>query len=702
MRVKQKITKKKEVLPRKNKLPLESIKVQVISSVKLVLGKKYPTKISDLMISFTEKYENLIKKYKVEDSTDLLRYFRITTQFKPALEIILDPREDINEICAQIEMEFDATLHKKYNQKSDKSPNKEPTMDLKYYCSICDQMFDIPSQEKNKIENSPENICLPKHHDKEMILKIIRNDQKDHVNLPILKKSNENFRNDLKRKPNESKYEDANTLRILSVGIDVGSSTSHLIFSRLTLKRGFSLTNKTNRFKLVNREIIYEGNIIFTPLLDLNTINIRKIIEFFKKEYEKAKITPEMVDTGAVIVTGETAKKDNASEIVKKLASTSGKFVSASAGPNFESMLGIMGSGMVEESKQLQQTIMNVDIGGGTSNIAIASKGVVLSTSCINVGGRLLGIDKNFKIWRIDKPSEWVMEELGFDYRIGDIILEKDVISIAKEYAKALLEVMQGPATSIITKKIMMTDDILISTPIQKYSFSGGVAELIYSIDDDKEKNDVSNHFNPFDDIGIYLAMEINHLLKELQIPIMEPLNKIRATVIGAGAFSLSVSGSTCYLGGLIKLPLNNIPVVPIHLDYTKFFFDGYQDYLRHKIDLALQNFSLVEGKDKFALYFKDPINQSAIIPFASSFENVFKNSIINHKLILIVLGEDGGKILGLTIRRETSINQNLLCLDELELEAGDWIDIGTPLNSGEKKTFPITKKSLVFNTNHK
>jgi len=487
-------------------------------------------------------------------------------------------------------------------------------------------------------------------------------------------------------------------LIVLSVGIDVGSSTSHLVFSRLTLNREFSFTNVTNRYQVVKRVIIYEGAIIFTPLLDRNTIDTKKLVDFFEKEYEKAKITPEMVDTGAVIVTGETAKKENAQEIVKKLSLKSGKFVSASAGPNFESMLGIMGSGIAEQSKRLHQTIMNVDIGGGTSNIAIASNGNVLSTSCINVGGRLLGINKEFKIWRIDEPTEWIIKELGLNYKIGDIIAEEDVLKITKEYAKALIEVMRGPATSTIAKLLMMTEDIEINVPVDKYSFSGGVAEMIYvNKDNQKIKEDTLN-LNPYNDIGKYLANEIKNLVEELHLPIIEPNNKIRATVIGAGAFTLTVSGSTCYYDESIKFPLDNIPVVPIELDYNKFFFDGYQDYLKKKIDLALRNFNLVEGEDDFAIYLKDHINRPAIVPLAQSFEYSFPNSIHKNKMILIVLGEDGGKVLGLTIKRETSIKKNLLCLDELELEAGDWIDIGAPLNKGSKKAFLITRKSLVFN----
>ena len=681
-----------------DKFSLESVKLHIISIVETILTEQFPAKIANLMEEFTSQYEMHIKNYEMEDNSNLLKYYRIISQFKPVLATILDPEINIDEICDLVDMRFDENRKERQDQIDDSILKKQSSVELKYHCSLCNQTFDIPLEMKEKIENSSEKIPLPKHHEKEMVVKIIRDGfNKDDGNLGKNPPKKPHFSSS-ERSHSSLKNQNGNTLQVTSVGIDIGSSTSHLIFSHLTLRREFSFLNKTNRFKLVNREIIYEGEIIFTPFLDEENVDIRKLVDFFKKEYAKANLTPEMVDTGAVIVTGETAKKNNAAEIVEKLASETGKFVSASAGPNFESTLGIMGSGMVEESKRLHTIIMNIDIGGGTSNIAIASQGNVLSTSCINVGGRLLGITEDFKIWRIDEPTKWVFAELGLNYELGDIIAEVDILKVTKVYAKALLEVMQGPAISSIAKKLMMTEDILIQNPVEKYSFSGGVAELIYSQRNGQETTEFSKIPNPFNDIGIYLAQEIKNLVEELQLPIIEPINKIRATVIGAGAFSLSVSGSTCYWDKSVKLPLNNIPVVPIEVDYNKFFFEGYKAYLKQKIDSALKNFSLVEGEDKFAIYFKDPIYQSAIVPLAQSLERAFPNSITKQKMIVIVLGEDGGKMLGLTMKRETAIKENLLCLDELELEAGDWIDIGAPLNSGVKKTFPITKKSLVFN----
>ncbi len=686
---------------------MESQKNSLEFYVKFVLEKKGHQDSEELGNKFIQEHEKLLKTHEKEDTTELSRYYRLIMMVKPALNIILKPGKEYDELCDTLVPTFNVTLDRIRRQVNDKNakkkrsgpilPGSNKSLELRYFCTVCSESFEIPPEMKELIDNSLEKIELPNHHDKEMVIKIVRIEEinKDEEELEEI----QIYPAELLMGHSDSAEHNAEYLNVLSVGIDIGSSTSHLIFSRLTLKRETSFFNMSNRFILIDREILYEGNIIFTPLIDSLNIDIEKVIEFCKKEYDRAEITPEMVDTGAVIVTGETAKKENAAEIVNRLSSESGKFVSASAGPNFESMLGIMGSGIVEQSKRTQKNLMNIDLGGGTSNIAIASKGDVLSTSCINVGGRLLGIDKDFKIWRIDEPTEWIMKELKMGYSLGDVIPEEDVLKITKEYAKALFEVMRGPATSKIAKLLMMTDDIKILAPIDSYSFSGGVAEMIYDTDVDKESNETPN---PYNDIGRYLAEEIKHLIEENNLPLIEPENKIRATVIGAGAFSLSVSGSTCYYDESVELPLENVPVVPINIDSKDLYSEDKMNEFKDVISRALENFSLIEGEDVFALYFNDILIGSSIVALAKIIETALPNSITNNKLILVILRGDGGKMLGLTLKKSTSVKNNLFCLDELELEAGDWIDIGAPFQTENRKAFPVTIKSLVFNQSKK
>ncbi|MHA1480846.1 MAG: ethanolamine ammonia-lyase reactivating factor EutA, partial [Candidatus Thorarchaeota archaeon] len=546
------------------------LKWRIIDVVSEFLKEHKSEHAADLIELFIRQYDTLLQQHETEEITENSRLHHLIKEFKPAISSVIQPGEIFDRLLGLVSPILNEALS-----------NAE----------LHNMKLSLKKQETPKSHSEPKGRVYPQ-------------------------------------------YDSSENLSLLSVGIDIGSSTSHLVFSRLTLRRERSFSNPSNRFILVERKIIYEGNIIFTPLLDRHTIDVEAIVEFCNDEYRNAGITPDMVDTGAVLVTGETAKKKNAADIVKRISSESGKFVSAAAGPNLESMLSAMGSGVVDLTAKKQNTIMNIDIGGGTSNLAISSKGNVTSTSCINVGGRLLGIDKDFKIWRIDDPTKFLMNELGMKYQIGDNIPEEDARLIAREYAKALVEVMTGKATSSIAKELMMTDNLNFSIPIQEYSFSGGVAEMFYG-------SDIT-----YDDIGKFLAEEIELLVEELGLLVVEPENKIRATVIGAGAFSLSVSGSTCYFDKSIEFPINNIPVIPVNI--TK---ENYSpENVVAEINQAFVRYDTHEGDDLVGLYFKDSLYRSYswLQEFVKAIENALPNSVASQKMVILLFESDIGKMVGL------------------------------------------------------
>ncbi|NHJ13502.1 MAG: hypothetical protein EAX95_07480 [Candidatus Thorarchaeota archaeon] len=595
------------------------LKWQIIETVSEFLKEHFGEEAVALESQFIRHYDSLLQQHESDDQSETSGIQLLIKEFKPALSSVLEPGGRFDMLVSRVGPILNAAL----------SIAEQQTLEAS-----------LRAQESAKSRPAPKGVAIPK-------------------------------------------YDSAEKLKLLSVGIDIGSSTSHLVFSRLLLGRERSFLNPTNRFVLTDREIIYESEIIFTPLLDRYTIDIESIIRFCEEEYQKAGISPEMVESGAVIVTGETAKKQNAEEIVRRLSSKSGKFVSAAAGPNYESVLGAMGSGIVDFSREAGRTIMNVDIGGGTSNLAIASNGNVLSTACINVGGRLLGIDKDFRIWRIDEPTSFVMRELGMNYTLGDIIPEEDARLIARAYASALIEVMRGPATSYIAKKLMMTGDLDFSISVDEFSFSGGVAEIYFG---ESEED--------YDDIGRYLAEEIKALVQKNMMRVIEPENKIRATVIGAGAFTLSVSGSTCFFDENIEFPIANVPVLPINVTTQNY----RQGRVEEEIARAFAKYDLQEGEEVVALYFKDSLYRSYswLQEFVKAIENALPNTAAGKIMVILLFASDVGKMVGLATRQETSIQHNLISLDELHLEEGDWIDIGAPLQSGQ--VFPVTVKSLVFN----
>ena len=473
-----------------------------------------------------------------------------------------------------------------------------------------------------------------------------------------------------------------NRVELLSVGIDVGSSTSHLVFSKLVLIKDEH--SPTQRFVIRERDIVYEGEIISTPLLNGDTIDIDVLTTFFKNEFKKAGIQPSEIKTGAVIVTGETAKKCNAPQIAQALSHDAGKFVAATAGPNFESLLAAMGSGAVARSNDLNKTVLSCDIGGGTANLAISKNGEVISTSCVSVGGRLISLDSEGRINRLNRPAVKVMKHLGLNYAMGDLIPEVDLQKIVSSLAEVLIEVMTGPARSPLARQLMITDDLDFRNDVDEYMFSGGVAEFIYGGTGD------------YRDIGKILANKIQSLTHRLKAPVVEPLNKIRATVIGAGAYSLSISGCSGFMDTNLSFPIRNVPVLRVDVEESKLSVS----HVVSKVNSAYQRYDFSEGEEIVALFFKDPVkvNYNDLMVFAKSLETALPNSIINKKPVILIFEKDIACSVGNVIKRETRLNSNLLSLDELSLDDGDWIDIGEPLVG--QQVFPVTVKTLAFPIN--
>ena len=242
-----------------------------------------------------------------------------------------------------------------------------------------------------------------------------------------------------------------------SVGIDIGSSTSHLIFSRLTLRRqGIALSS---RFVVVNREILHESPILLTPYIDKTTIDTDKLDEFIHESYRQSGLTPNDIDTGAIIVTGEAAKKKNAEAISALFSAQAGKFVCATAGHNLEAILASYGSGAVHMTYHEggDFTVMNVDVGGGTSKIAIVQQGKVIDTCALEVGARLVAMDENGKINRLEDTALKIAKMAGLNLSLGGTMSEQDKEKFSQVLCDSLFEVLERGKLSPQVQDLLLT-----------------------------------------------------------------------------------------------------------------------------------------------------------------------------------------------------------------------------------------------------
>jgi len=470
------------------------------------------------------------------------------------------------------------------------------------------------------------------------------------------------------------------TLILTSAGIDVGTTTSHLIFSKLKLEKVY--TPRGIKFEVTERDILYKSEIILTPLTDAQTIDYLKLVEFLKREYETANMSIDDIDTGAVIITGESAKKENAEELVKALAHKAGKFVCAATGPNFESVISAMGSGAVQYSKDSKKSVINIDIGGGTSNIAIVKHGEIVEAACVNVGGRLIAFDNDNKITRIEAPIRNLESKLGVEFDYGLQVNNEQKRIMAKILAESLFEVIQQKIESPIAKSLLMTNELDYTEKIDEIIFSGGVAEYIYD-KTDKE----------YGDLGKLLGEEIRLIIKEEQMKMHEPIELIRATVIGAGQYTLQVSGVTTHISDSAILPIHNIPVLEPKISNKEI----NEENIKKAIQKSFEMFDVREGEEIVALSFKGAIGGSyaGLTTFAKGVVSAIPNTILKEKPIIMVFDRDIGNSVGNVMKRETEAKQNIISVDEINVQEGDFIDVDKPKAGGQ--VVPVVVKSLVF-----
>jgi ethanolamine utilization protein EutA len=471
-----------------------------------------------------------------------------------------------------------------------------------------------------------------------------------------------------------------------SVGIDIGSSTSHLIFSRLVLRRqGVELSN---RFVVVTRDVLYESPIMLTPYVDKTTIDTKRLEEFVREAYERAGFTTEGIDTGAVIVTGEAAKKNNAEAIARLFSAQMGKFVCATAGHNLEAILAAYGSGAVAmtQEKGGDFTVMNIDIGGGTSKIAIVQKGAVIDTAAVGVGARLVALDENGKINRLEDALLKIANAAGISLNLGSVLGDCDQKKLAEILCSSLFEVVARRPLSPLVQQMMLTPELGYQGRIDAVTFSGGVSEYIYGME-----------MRNFGDLGLHLGQQVRERASQLAcgtFPVKAAEVRIRATVIGASQYTVQVSGNSIYVSDRGLLPLRNLQVVSPHFRQSETITSTE---ITSAVETALRRCDNQNGERPAAIAVRWELGPSYSLTriLAQGLVDAMKAHIDKGQLLVLVFDADIAKLMGTVIEREYLPGAQIISVDGIDLKDFDFIDIGEELRN--TKAVPVVIKSLVF-----
>lgn len=464
---------------------------------------------------------------------------------------------------------------------------------------------------------------------------------------------------------------------LTSVGIDVGTTTTQLVISRLTLSNVMP-GSQIPRIEVCHKSVIYLGDIYFTPFIDRRRVDGPALRGIIAGEYEKAGVRPGDIDTGAIIITGETAKKDNASEIVHSLAEYAGDFVVAAAGPDLEGMIAGKGSGAAALSLAMHACIANVDVGGGTTNIAFFDRGKCLGTACANVGGRLFEVDLlTHRLSYVAPPALKVVAYLKSKGMIRDGDPAEDEMSLIQQSLTAMVgsveRVILGEPLNYLDKELIMTNSLPV-IPLDGMVFSGGVASYVYQ----PAQGDWWVH----GDVGPLLAEAFRRGRIFSSIRVLRGSETIHATVLGAGAHTVNVSGSTITVDG-DHLPLRNLPAI-----YPEVVAEGVFSWWRQAESFRG---SLYKTVALVVPYLPDT-SFAAITRLAKSMASELAR--INRSPVVIVAQQDIAKVLGQSLQRLLG-PVALVCLDGIELQMGDYLDIARPLPHQE--AVPVIVKTLVF-----
>jgi ethanolamine utilization protein EutA len=437
---------------------------------------------------------------------------------------------------------------------------------------------------------------------------------------------------------------------------------------------------------VLSRDTLYQSPIALTPYQSDTLIDTAALGAIIEEAYEASGLHPDEVDTGAVILTGEALRRENAQAIAAVLAEQGGEFVCATAGHHMECMLAVFGSGAARRSYDGASRILNIDIGGGTSKLGLVQKGELQATAAVHVGGRLLVVDDSGRITRLDPAGRAHALRAGFDWQVGSMTQPQQLTQLAESMADALLRIVRAQYIESDVQELLLTDPLPDLEQLDGVMFSGGVGEYVYG----REPRD-------FGDLGKRLGEAIRARLDAGALPwkLLEAGECIRATVLGASEYSVQLSGNTTFISEPgVLLPRKNLQVVPMPLALDE-HIDPAE--VQRALTGSFKRHDLTEGAQDNAvsLRWNGAPTYERLAALAQGLLDALPQTLQSGRPLYFIVDGDIALTLGHLMKEDPRVAGEVLVIDGITLWGFDFVDLGRIRMPS--MTVPVTIKSLVF-----
>ncbi|MFM8768909.1 MAG: ethanolamine ammonia-lyase reactivating factor EutA [Rubrivivax sp.] len=471
-------------------------------------------------------------------------------------------------------------------------------------------------------------------------------------------------------------FEDEITL--ISVGVDIGSSTSHLVFSRLRLER------LDSRYVVAERTVVHESAVLLTPYAADDTIDAQALGRFIDEQYAIAGVRPEQIDSGALILTGVAVRRRNARAIGELFAAQAGRLVAVSAGDALETTLAAFGSGAVARSIRESARVVNVDIGGGTSKLAVCEAGSVAAQTALDIGARIVCLDAQGRALRVEEAGRRLALEVGLELQVGQVPDAAGLDRLVQRMAGHLFEALRGGPPDTATAGLLRLEPLPAGLAPQVLTFSGGVAEYLYG-------RETRSH----GDLGAALARAVLQRAQGWGPRLEPPDQGIRATVVGASQYTLQVSGSTIFVEPHSALPVRNLPVItpdlPLHEEVLE------PAAISAAIGQALRRMGLTDTQEPVVMCYRwqGSATFARLHAFCQGVSAGLRPRLAQDAPLILVGDGDIGGLVGIHLHTELKLPHPVVSIDGIVLQEFDFIDIGELLDTSG--AVPVVIKSLVF-----